>query len=80
MFKDWPIFGKASIYVARLALASKYQGKFPEAHEALISLREKLSQEKIDSTLAAAGIDVARAKGARGPGMAATRDVFRLCN
>ncbi|MFX6015239.1 DsbA family protein, partial [Acinetobacter baumannii] len=39
-----------------------YQGKFPEAHEALISLREKLSEEKIDSTLAAAGIDVARAK------------------
>lgn len=62
VFKDWPIFGEASIYAARLALASKYQGKFPEAHEALISLREKLSEEKIDGTLAAAGIDVARAR------------------
>ena len=62
VFKDWPIFGKPSIYAARLALASKYQGKYSEAHEALISLREKLLEDKIDTALAAAGIDVARAK------------------
>ncbi len=62
VFKDWPIFGDASIYAARLALASKYQNKYPEAHEALISLREKLSNDKVESTLASAGIDVERAK------------------
>lgn len=62
VFKDWPIFGDASIYAARLALASKYQNKFSEAHEALISLREKLSDDKVESTLASAGIDIARAK------------------
>ena len=62
VFKDWPIFGGPSIYAARLTLAAKYQGKFLEAHEALISLNEKLSEEKVDATLEAAGIDLARAK------------------
>jgi protein-disulfide isomerase len=62
VYKDWPIFGGASIYAARLALASKYQNRFSEAHEALISLHEKLSEDKVESTLASAGIDVARAK------------------
>jgi protein-disulfide isomerase len=51
VFKDWPIFGEASVYATRLALASKYQGKFPEAHEALISLRERLSEDKVDGAL-----------------------------
>jgi protein-disulfide isomerase len=62
VLKDWPIFGGASIYAARLALAAKYQDKFAQAHEALISLHEKLSEAKVDAALAGAGIDVARAK------------------
>ena len=62
VFKDWPIVDGPSIYAARLTLAAKYQGKFLEAHEALISMHEKLSEEKVDTTLAAAGIDLARAK------------------
>ncbi len=63
VFKDWPIFGDVSVYASRLALASKYQDKFAEAHEALISLRERLSEEKVKSTLIAAGIDLERANG-----------------
>ena len=62
VFKDWPIFGGVSIYAARLTLASRYQDKFAEAHEALISLKEKLSEAKVDAALSAAGIDLARAK------------------
>ncbi|WP_257165086.1 DsbA family protein [Bradyrhizobium sp. SRS-191] len=62
VFKDWPIFGGPSIYAARLTLAAKYQDKFAEAHEALISLHEKLSEAKVDAALSAAGIDLARAK------------------
>jgi protein-disulfide isomerase len=62
VLKDWPIFGDVSIYAARLALATKYQDKFGEAHEALISLHEKLSEDKVDAALTSAGIDVARAK------------------
>jgi protein-disulfide isomerase len=62
VFKDWPIFGDVSVYAARLALASQYQNKFAEAHEALISLPEKLTEEKVHATLVAAGIDLERAK------------------
>ena len=62
VFKDWPIFGDASVYASRLALASKYQNRFAQAHEALISMREKLSEEKTDSALVAAGIDLERVK------------------
>ena len=62
VFKDWPIFGGVSIYAARLTLASRYQDKFAEAHEALISLKEKLSEAKVDAALSAAGSDLARAK------------------
>jgi protein-disulfide isomerase len=32
VFKDWPILGPASVYASRLALATKFQGKFVEAH------------------------------------------------
>jgi protein-disulfide isomerase len=62
VFKEWPVFGGVSIYAAKLALAAKYQNKYAEAHEALISATQKLSEENVQSTLAQAGIDVDRAK------------------
>jgi len=62
VLKNWPIFGGASIYAARLTLAARYQDKFAEAHQALISINEKLSEAKVDAALSAAGIDLARAK------------------
>lgn len=62
VFKDWPVFGDVSIYAARLGLAAKYQNKYAQAHEALISVKEKLSEENVQTTLARAGIDVDRAQ------------------
>ena len=62
VFKDWPVFGDVSIYAARLGLAAKYQNKYAQAHEALISVKEKLSEENVQTTLAQAGIDVDRAQ------------------
>jgi protein-disulfide isomerase len=59
--KDWPILGPASVYTARLALATKYQGKFVEAHAALIGLDVKLTEAGARARLAKAGIDVDRA-------------------
>ena len=37
IYKEWPIFGGASVYAARSALAANYQGKYLQAHDALIS-------------------------------------------
>lgn len=62
IFKDWPVFGDVSVLAAKLVLAAKYQNKYAEAHEALISMKEKLTETSVFSTLAAAGVDVDRAK------------------
>jgi protein-disulfide isomerase len=61
VWKDWPILGPASIYAARLALATRFQGKFVEAHAALIGLDVRLTESGARDRLAAAGIDVDRA-------------------
>jgi protein-disulfide isomerase len=58
--KDWPILGPASVTAARMALASRYQDKFPEAHDALMALSSKLTDARIREVLAKAGIDVDR--------------------
>lgn len=60
--KDWPILGDASKYAARLALATRYQNKYPVAHEALISHKGRLTDAVTEEVLAKAGIDVAKAK------------------
>jgi protein-disulfide isomerase len=61
VLKDWPIFGPASTYAARMALASKYQDKYEAAHDALIAAKAKLSEAAVDDLLAKAGVDVTRA-------------------
>ena len=62
VLKEWPILGADSANAARMALAAKYQGKYGEAHEALISARGRLTTDRIEQLLAAAGVDVARVK------------------
>jgi protein-disulfide isomerase len=59
--KDWPILGEVSVTAARMALASKYQDRFIQAHEALIGVNSKLTEPRIRELLAGAGIDVDRA-------------------
>jgi protein-disulfide isomerase len=61
IFKDWPILGPVSVYASRLALASKYQGKFVAAHEALMSTSSRLTEPRVRELLADAKIDVDRA-------------------
>jgi protein-disulfide isomerase len=62
VFKDWPIFGGISVYAARCALASQWQGKYLAAHDALISA-PRLSQEtEVDETLRKAGINLSELK------------------
>ena len=61
MLKDWPIFGPASTYAARMTLAAKYQDKYEAAHDALIAAKAKLTEAAVDDLLGKAGVDVARA-------------------
>src|ERR1700687_5356433 len=60
VLKDWPILGPVSVTAARMALASKFQDKFLQAHEALIGVNSKLTEPRIGELLAGAGIDVDR--------------------
>jgi protein-disulfide isomerase len=60
IFKDWPVLGPISVTAARMALASKYQNKFIEAHDALIAVNSKLTEARIREVLAGAGINVDR--------------------
>lgn len=60
VFKDWPILGEVSVIASRLALASKYQDKFIQAHEALIGVSSRLTEPRVRELLAGAGIDVDR--------------------
>lgn len=59
--KDWPILGQDSVYAARMALAARYQDKYSQAHQALISATRKLNQTAINDRLVQGGIDVKRA-------------------
>ncbi|MET0720553.1 MAG: DsbA family protein [Tardiphaga sp.] len=61
VLKDWPILGPVSVYASRLRMATKYQGKFVEAHDALIGGDSRLTEAVVRERLAKAGIDVDRA-------------------
>ena len=60
VFKDWPIFGGASVYAARAALAAQWQGKYLAANEALFALPRTMDEASIRTALANAGVDIAR--------------------
>ena len=60
VLKDWPILGPISVVASRMALASKYQDKYVQAHEALIGLNAKLTEPRLREALTGAGIDVVR--------------------
>jgi protein-disulfide isomerase len=61
VIKEWPIFGEASVYAARSALAAGWQGKFAIAHDALMGATRDLDQNSdVDAVLrSVAGLDLA---------------------
>src|SRR5271154_5790235 len=60
IWEDWPFPGPMSVTASRMALASRYQDKFIEAHDALIAINSKLTESKIREALSGAGVDVDR--------------------
>lgn len=60
VWKDWPILGPMSVTAARMVQACKYQNKFVEAHDALISVNSKLTETKIREAIASRGVDMDR--------------------
>lgn len=62
LFKEWPIFGGVSVYAAQAALAANYQGKYLQAHDALISAPRLEENSQVESALRSAGIDLKQLK------------------
>jgi protein-disulfide isomerase len=62
VFKEWPIFGGISVYAARSALASQWQGKYLTAHDALIRAPRLSQAAEVDETLQRAGINLTELK------------------
>lgn len=61
IYKDWPILAPSSVLEAQVALAAKYQGKYAEAHEALMSIKVRpATKDAVKGAINAAGIDVDR--------------------
>lgn len=61
IFKDWPILGPVSVYASKMALATRYQDKFVQAHEAMMNTSSRITESRIREMLAEAKIDVDRA-------------------
>jgi protein-disulfide isomerase len=60
IWKDWPILGPMSIVATKMVLASRYQNKFIQAHDALMALNARLTESRINEVLAGAGVDMDR--------------------
>lgn len=60
IYRDWPIFGEQSVAAARVAIASNYQGKHAQVHDALMKAPRPLSDESIRAVVTKAGADWTR--------------------
>ncbi len=62
VLKEFPIFGDASEYAARAALASSKQGKYWQFHLAMLGHEGKLAKADVDAIAATQGLDLALLK------------------
>jgi protein-disulfide isomerase len=62
VYKDWPILSAVSIYAAHCALAANWQGKYIQAHDALMNGPRLSANEQVDGLLRQAGIDMTQLK------------------
>lgn len=57
LYKDWPIFGDASVQAARVALASATQGIYPKVHRRLMTTPGALDTAQLRAAVEASGGD-----------------------
>jgi protein-disulfide isomerase len=64
VYKDWPILAVSSVYGARLALAANLQGRYHDAHNALMAIRGgKTTEGTMRDAVTSAGVDMSRLDG-----------------
>jgi len=57
VYKEWPILGPESVYAARAALASQFQGKYIVFHDALMEARANLTEQSVLEVADRVGLD-----------------------
>lgn len=57
VFKEFPILGPDSVFASRAALASRWQGKYVEFHDALMKSRGQLTKRKVLAIASDVGLD-----------------------
>ncbi len=58
VYKDWPILAESSVDGARMALAAKCQGKYLQAHAALMAVPDRNSRDRMAEAIRNAGVDM----------------------
>lgn len=57
LYRDWPVFGAASVRASKLAIASQWQDKHAAFHHELMAINGKLDEDKIRDAAKRAGVD-----------------------
>ncbi len=60
VYRHYPIFGRPSVIEAEVALAAGMQGKFSEAHDALMSRESPITDREIEALVQSIGLDPER--------------------
>ncbi|MFY0691051.1 MAG: thioredoxin domain-containing protein [Paracoccaceae bacterium] len=58
VLREWPILGEASVEAARVSLAARKQGKYPEFHKALMEARGRANAASAFKVAEEMGLDV----------------------
>ena len=80
VYKDWPILGDVSVQAARLVQAARFQGKFTQAHDALMNYKGRLTAANLEEILVNAGVDGKRLKVDLAANEAAIKDTLTRNN
>jgi protein-disulfide isomerase len=62
VYKELPIFGGASQYAAKAALAANMQGKYQAFHQALMKAKNPMTKEKVMAIAKKVGLDTKKLK------------------
>lgn len=61
VYKEWPVLSEASAVGSKVALAAKYQGKYKQAHDAMMAIPGgKITAQQMIESVRAAGLDMER--------------------
>jgi protein-disulfide isomerase len=60
VYKEFPILGPASVYAARVALASVAQGKYDAFHNAMMAVKGPIDDDAVRHTAGSVGLDMAK--------------------